>query len=62
VGTSRHPSKQLSFGVDRALDFLFARHPRRGLPRQEHHRHTVLPDGRQRNAEFSARSAEKKVR
>jgi hypothetical protein len=26
VGTSRHP-KQLPFGVDRALDFLFARHP-----------------------------------
>ncbi len=56
------PQQQLSFGVDRALDFLFARHPRRGLPRQEYHRHTVLPDGRQCNAEFSTRSPKKQVR
>ena len=53
--------KQLSFGVDCALDFLLARHAGRGFPRQEHHADAVLPDGRQRNAKFSARTAEKEV-
>ena len=47
--------------MNRPLDFLFARHARRRLLRQEHHAHTVLPRRRQRDAELAARAAEERI-
>ena len=61
VGTSRQPSRiwpSLAIG---ALDFLLARHPRRGLLRQEHHADAVMARCRQRQALAAARAAQEGV-
>jgi hypothetical protein len=62
TGTSRQPSRILTFVLDRALDLVFAGKARRRIARQEDHSDAVLTRRRQVNLLLRQFVAEKPVR